>query len=176
MKTSIALIGFMGTGKTVVGKSLAQKLGKGFIELDSLIEQKAGKTIPQIFQQEGEITFRELEIEVTKEVALRNNTVIACGGGVVLNKINIDRLKQESVIVLLTASPDVVLKRTSNDNNERPLLTTSDKARKISDLIEFRQPFYERAAELIIDTSEINISTVIEQIVINLKQNESFNF
>ena len=115
-------------------------------------------------------------IEVAKEVALRNNTVIACGGGVVLNNINIDRLKQESVIVLLTASPDVILKRTSNDKNERPLLTTSDKARKISELIGFRQPFYERAAEFIIDTSDINISTVIEQIVSNLKHNESFSF
>ena len=176
MKTSIALIGFMGTGKTVVGKALAQRLGKGYIEMDSLIEQKAGKTIPQIFQQAGEITFRELEIEVTKEVALRNNTVIACGGGVVLNNINIDRLKQESVIVLLTASPDVILKRTSNDKNERPLLTTSDKAREISELIRFRQPFYERAAEIIIDTSEIDISAVIEQIVSNLEQNESFSF
>ena len=98
MKTSIALIGFMGTGKTAVGKALAAKLGREFVELDSLIEQKAGKTIPEIFQQDGEIGFRELEIEVAKEVAVKKKAVIACGGGIVLNKINIDRLRKEGII------------------------------------------------------------------------------
>ena len=108
MKTSIALIGFMGAGKTVVGKALAEKLGRKFIELDSLIEEKAGKSIPEIFRQDDEVVFRELEIEVTKDVADSKNQVIACGGGIVLNKINIDRLKKESVIVCLTASPKVI--------------------------------------------------------------------
>ena len=81
MKTSIALIGFMGVGKTAVGKALAGKLNKRFVELDALIEQKAGKSIPEIFQQDGEIAFRELEIEVTKEVSEDKSLVIACGGG-----------------------------------------------------------------------------------------------
>ncbi len=112
MKSSIALIGFMGTGKTAAGKALAERLGKEFIELDALIELKAGKTIPEIFQQDGEVIFRELEIGVTKEVSQRKNAVIACGGGVVLNKINIDRLRKECLIVYLTASPRVILKRT----------------------------------------------------------------
>ncbi len=115
MKTNIALIGFMGTGKTVVGKVLAKKLNRKFVELDSLIEHKTGKSIPDIFQQDGEVAFRELEIEVTKEVSRDRNLVIACGGGLVLNKINIDRLKNGSVIVCLTASPRVILKRTSGD-------------------------------------------------------------
>ena len=176
MKTSIALIGFMGTGKTVVGKALAQRLSREFIELDSLVELKAGKTIPQIFLQEGEIAFRELEIKVTKEIALRSNTVIACGGGVVLNKINIDRLRQKCAVILLTASPDVILKRTSTDKNERPLLMASDKARKIGELIRFRQPLYERAAEIKVDTSKININTVTEQIISNLELDENFSF
>ena len=81
MKTNIALIGFMGTGKTAVGRALSQKLDKEFLELDPLIEQNAGMTIPQIFEKYGEIGFRELEIAVTKEVAERKNAVIACGGG-----------------------------------------------------------------------------------------------
>ena len=93
MKTSIALIGFMGTGKTVVGKALAEKLNREFVELDVVIEQKAGKPISDIFQQDGEVAFRELEIEVTKEVAGNKKQLIACGGRVVLNKMNIDRLK-----------------------------------------------------------------------------------
>ena len=85
MKSNIALIGFMGVGKTVVGKALAKKLDWKFIELDSLVEQKVGKPIPAIFEQDGEIAFRELEIEVTKEVSEEEKAVIACGGGVVLN-------------------------------------------------------------------------------------------
>ena len=92
MKTSIALIGFMGAGKTAVGKALSEKLGKEFIELDPLIIEKAGKPIPRIFTEDGEIAFRELEIEVTKEVSGKKNAVIACGGGVPLNKINIERI------------------------------------------------------------------------------------
>ncbi len=80
MKTSIALIGFMGTGKTGVGKALAEKLGKEFFELDPLIEKKAGKTIPAIFKEDGEIAFREFEIEAIKEVSKERNAVIACGG------------------------------------------------------------------------------------------------
>jgi len=140
MKTSLALIGFMGTGKTAVGKLLAQKLGKTFFETDVLIERKAGKSIPEIFRQEGEIGFRELEIEVIKEIAGRKNAVIACGGGAVLNTINIDRLKRECVIVCLAASPEVILKRTSADKDGRPLLAVADRLRQIKELLKFRRP------------------------------------
>lgn len=175
MKTSIALIGFMGTGKTAVGKLLAAKLGKKFVELDSLIEQKAGKTIAEIFRQDGEITFRELEIEVTKEVAGGENLVIACGGGIILNKINIDRLQQQSRIVYLTASPSVILKRTSGEQNERPLLAVTDRARRIRELLKFRRPFYERAADIKIDTSRLDINSVTEQIIERLNADESFH-
>jgi len=175
MKTSIALTGFMGTGKTAVGKALAERSGKEFIELDSLIEQKAGKAIPEIFQQDGEITFRELEIEVTKEVSQRRNVVIACGGGVVLNKINIDRLKKECLVVYLTASPRVILKRTSGDKSERPLLKAADKALTIRELLKFRKPFYERAADIKINTSKLDINSVVEQIISKVKANESFS-
>ena len=175
MKTSIALIGFMGTGKTVVGKALAEKLGKKFIELDALIERKAGKTIPEIFQQDGEIAFRELEIQAASEVSQKRNAVIACGGGVVLNKINIDRLKQESVIVYLTASPEVIMERTSSDRNERPLLETTDKASEVRRLLQFRKPFYERAAEITVDTSKLDIDTVAARIIEKVKENESLD-
>ncbi len=175
MKTNVALIGFMGVGKTVVGQALAKKLNKEFVELDSLIEHKAGKYINDIFQQDGEITFRELEIEVTKEVAKRKNLVIACGGGIVLNKINIDRLRNESVIVYLTASPKVILKRTSNEEEERPLLKTPNKSLGIQELLKFRKPFYKRAADMEINTSKLAINSVAEQIISKLKDNESFN-
>ena len=172
MKSSIALIGFMGTGKTAVGRSLAEKLGKEFFELDPLIEQKAGKTIPEIFGQDGEITFRELEIAVTQEVAERKNVVIACGGGVVLNKINIDRLKKEAVIVYLTASPRIILERTSNDAEERPLLKVANPVLAIQQLLRFRKPFYERAADITINTSKLDIDSVVKQIITKIKEHE----
>ncbi len=175
MKTNIALIGFMGTGKTAVGKVLAEKLGRKFVELDSLIEQKAGKSIPQIFQQDGEPAFRELEIEVTKEISTGKNLVIACGGGIVLNKINIDRLKSSSVIVCLTASPNIILKRTMSDGEGRPLLNVSDRASEIRGLLKFRKPFYERAADIRINTSKLDIDSVAEQIIMKLKEDEGLN-
>ena len=176
MKTSIALIGFMGVGKTAVGKVLAEKLNKKLVELDALIEQKAGKSIALIFQQDGEIAFRELEIEVVKQVAQNKNLVIACGGGIVLNKINIDRLKKESVIVYLTASPKTVLKRILDDGEERPLLEGANKALKIRKLLSFRKPFYELVADIMVDTSNLDVDLVTGQIIMKLKEDESFNF
>ena len=175
MKTSIALIGFMGTGKTVVGKAVAEKLGRDFVELDVLIEQKAGKPIPEIFQQEGEVAFRELEIEVIKRVAENKKQVIACGGGIVLNKINIDRLKKDSVIVYLTALPKVILERVSGDRGERPLLQVTNPALTIQELLRFRKPFYERAADIKINTSNWDVNSVAEQIINRIKQVEDFS-
>jgi len=175
VKTGIALIGFMGTGKTAVGRALARKLGKEFIKLDPLIEQKAGKTIPEIFREDGEIAFRELEIEVTKEAAEKKNAVIDCGGGVVLNKINIDRLRKDTVIVYLTASPGVILRRTVNDAEERPLLKVANPTRTIKELLRFRKPFYERAADITVNTSKLDVDSVTEQIIARLKEYEGFS-
>ena len=176
MKSNIALIGFMGVGKTAVGKALAKKLNRKFAELDLLIEQKAGKSIPEIFQRDGEVAFRELEIEATKEIAREKYLVIACGGGVVLNKINIDRLREESRIVYLTASPRVILKRISGEGGERPLLKGDNPSSTIQGLLRFRKPFYERATDIKIDTSKLDIDSVAEQIISRLKEDESFNF
>jgi shikimate kinase len=173
MKTSIALIGFMGTGKTAVAKVLAQKLDKEFIELDAIIEKKAGRSIPEIFRRDGEIRFRELEIEAVRQIADKKNTVIACGGGIVLNKINIDHLKKESVIIYLTASPAVILKRTSDNKNVRPLLDVTDRAQQIKSLLKFRQPLYSRAADITVDTSGLHIAAVADKIMELLKNYES---
>ncbi len=173
MKTSISLIGFMGTGKTAVGRVLAKKLAKKFIELDAIIENKAGKSIPEIFRQDGEIRFRELEIEAVRTVAAKKNAVIACGGGIVLNTINIDRLRKGSVIICLTAAPAVILKRTSGDNNGRPLLNVADRRQQIKKLLQFRRPFYVRAADFTVNTSRLNIETVVGKILELLEKHES---
>jgi len=171
MKSSVALIGFMGTGKTAAGKLLAERLNKRFVELDAYIEEKAGKSVNEIFK-EGEIAFREEEIAAVKEIAEKENQVIACGGGVVLNRINIDRLKQHAVIVYLTASPAVIMKRTIGDT-DRPLLNTTDRLQRIIDLLKFRRPFYERAADFTVGTSGSSVEAVVSNIIEKLKTYES---
>ena len=175
MKTNVALIGFMGSGKSAVGKALAERLGREFVEMDTLIEEKARKSIPDIFREDGEITFRELEIEVTREIADGANRVIACGGGVVLNWINIDRLRQSTRVFYLGVSPAAVLARTSQEQGQRPLLDVPDPAGRIRELLRFRGPFYRRAADSVVDTSKRSVDQVADLIVRRLKRDEGFN-
>ena len=175
MKTNIALIGFMGTGKTAVGQLLAEKLDRKFLELDWIIERQAGKPIPEIFKDSGEITFREYEIAAAKSVSGESRCVIACGGGMVLNKINIDRLKIEGVVVCLTASPAAILKRTSKEEGARPLLAVDDPAKRIKELINYRKPYYDRAADITVNTTGLNQEGVAGEITRKLEEDESFD-
>ncbi|HEX79147.1 MAG TPA: shikimate kinase [Dehalococcoidia bacterium] len=168
MKTNIALIGFMGAGKTAVGELLAERLGKKPVETDRLIEKRAGKSIPDIFSQDGEAAFRQLEVDVIGEVAGDKNQVIACGGGVVLNHINTDRLKEGAVVVYLTAPPEVILRRVLADTSVRPLLKSKNKEQTVRKLMRCRRPLYERAADIEIDTSELDIDEVAEHIIARL--------
>jgi shikimate kinase len=170
MKTNIALTGFMGSGKSAAGILVAEKLGKQFVETDYLIEMRCGKTIPQIFQEQGEISFREMEIEVIKEIAGKDNQVIACGGGVVLNSINIDRLKQNAVVIWLTASAGTISRRTGLNGELRPVLKQVKSLKELRDLMQYRKPFYVKAADLKVDTSRLNIHEVAEQIIEAVKK------
>jgi shikimate kinase len=174
MKTNIALIGFMATGKTTIARAIARKSGKTLVEMDVLIEQRAGKSVADIFRDDGEIAFRQLEIDITREIAEKDNQVIACGGGIVLNRINIDRLKKKAVVVLLTVSFDVIAKRVCAGTNDRPLLAKSiDKAQTIRELMSFRQPFYERAADITVDSSSLGIEATADLIIDKVKSYES---
>ncbi|UCB42379.1 MAG: shikimate kinase [Dehalococcoidales bacterium] len=175
MKSNIALIGFMGTGKSEIGRVLAGKLGWRFVEVDQLVEEMAGKTITEIFRQDGEITFREMEIEATRRVSQGIEQVISCGGGIVLNKINTDRLKDTSRMVYLIASPRTILERTSKDSAERPLLDVPDPAQRIRELLKSRRPFYEQTADIIIDTSKLSSEAAADHIINRLKEDESFD-
>jgi shikimate kinase len=171
MKSNIALIGFMAAGKSAAGRALASKTGKTLVEVDALIEAMAGKSIKQIFAEEGEIAFREYEIAVIKELSSQKNLVLACGGGVVLNKINIDRLKQESVVIWLTASTEAILERLRTSRDTRPLMPGKSNENNVRSLLLFRQPFYESAADLQVNTSGLSIEQVVENI---LKKLESY--
>lgn len=161
----------MGAGKSAAGRALAKKTGKTLMEVDALIEARAGKSIKRIFAEEGEIAFREYEIAVIKELSPRKNLVLACGGGVVLNKINIDRLKQESVVIWLTASTQAILQRLKTSGDIRPLMLGKSNENDVQSLLLFRQPFYERAADLQVDTSGLSVAQVVENL---LKKLESY--
>ncbi|MFQ6076025.1 MAG: shikimate kinase [Candidatus Bathyarchaeia archaeon] len=165
MGKNIALIGFMGTGKSEIGRRLSDRLGKTFLEMDDLIVEKAGKSITEIFEEDGEEAFRRLEREVTGEVSAREDVVIACGGGVVLDEINVENLRKSTVLLLLSASPEIILNRVSKDGETRPLLNVQDKMERIRGLLEFRQPFYLRAADHVIDTSDLEPDQVVDEIM-----------
>jgi shikimate kinase len=175
MKSNIVLTGFMGTGKTAVGQALAKRLNRQLIEVDSKIEQMAGKSISDIFKDSGEIYFRELEIGAIKQAAAGKKQVIACGGGVVLNTINIDRLRETGVIINLVASAQIILQRTAGNAGSRPLLDVQQPAERIRELLKFRKPFYDKAADLIINTSKLNIDTVADKIIDRLKNYAGFD-
>jgi shikimate kinase len=174
MKTSIVLIGFMGAGKSLTGVNLAQRLKMRFLETDSLIEQKAGKSIPEIFSDDGEAAFRRLETEIAAEVAGEENAVIACGGGMTLDKINMDRLRENAVIVYLDVDPDIILKRLMNSGDKRPLLNTPDRKQRIMDLLKQRRPLYEQEADIRVAVNQIDADTA--QLVIKaMKANASID-
>lgn len=175
MKSNIALIGFMGAGKSAVGRALATKLSMRFIDLDLQIQEKAGKSIAEIFARDGEPAFRLMEEEVSREAAAREATVISCGGGTVLAHQNTGLLRQTSVIVYLSADRDTLLRRVLNSKEKRPLLEVIDPASAMDDLLKHRRPLYEKAADIIIDTSRLDIAGVVERISEELVKNESFN-
>jgi shikimate kinase len=169
IKTSIALIGFMGSGKTTVARILAGKTGKRLVELDRLIEINAGCTIPEIFSSRGETAFRELEIEAVKEVSSAANQVISCGGGVVLNKINIDRLKEHAIVVYLEVKPDEIMSRMQGQPVNKPVLRDPGDYDEVKELISFREPFYKAHADIVIESSSLTAEETARQIIARLE-------
>ena len=168
IKDSIALIGFMATGKSTVGKALKEYLGKDykFIETDQLIVEMAGKPIPRIFSEDGEVKFREYEIEACKKAANLEKVVISCGGGIVLNKANIENLKKTCHIVLLTASPKEIYNRVMKDGKEtRPVIAKDDPMKEIESVLKQRELLYNISAEIIINTTDKTINEIIEEII-----------
>lgn len=162
---NIILIGFMGSGKSTVGKLIAQRQSKEHIEMDDLILHRSGRSsISEIFAQDGEIRFRELEMEIAKEVSNKKNNIISSGGGVVMNKINIDYLKIGGPIVYLKTGFHELEKRLEGDST-RPLFQNKGKARE---LYEMRAVLYETYADHVIKTDNKSVVEVVTS-VINIK-------
>lgn len=153
---NIVLTGFMASGKTVVGKALAEKLGRKFIDTDCLIEEKCKMTIPEIFEKYGEECFRKIETEVIEEVSLEKGSVIATGGGVVLNGDNIEHLRKNATIVNLEPCESVIIARLSKDDETRPLNKGQDIG-QILDRFEKRKPFYNNCDVKVKITDEMRV-------------------
>jgi len=168
---NIVLTGFMGTGKTAVGKILSQKLGFVLIDTDAEIEREQKTTITDIFNRLGEAAFRDMESAVIKRLSVMKKAVLSTGGGAVLRPENMDALRKNWVIVCLAATPETILRRTCASNN-RPLLQVADPLQKIRELYDFRRPYYEKA-DIIINTDEIGPLKVAEEIIARINEVES---
>ncbi len=152
----------MGTGKSAVGKELAKAKKLQFVDLDELIELKEKKAISDIFSKKGEPYFRKIEKQVLKEVSKQDKFVVACGGGIVLDDANIRIMKETGLVICLSASPKVILERTSAYTH-RPLLNVKEPAKQIDLLLKMRAPYYAKAHKAI-DTSRISVKQVAAKI------------
>jgi shikimate kinase len=140
------------------------KLGRRYVSIDDLIVEKSNKTIVQIFYEEGEEAFRKKEVNTVEEVSKMKDVVIDCGGGVVMNRVNIDRLKQNGIIFLLKAEFYAILERSSKQEGKRPLLMVEGGTEDISRMFNFRDPLYENSADYVIDTTELSVEEVAEKV------------
>src|SRR3990170_8688482 len=160
---NIVLIGFMCCGKTEVGKILADKLGYTFIDTDSIIEKKMGKSISEIFHEYGEEHFRGLETGVVKELSGIRGCVISTGGGVVINRENILNLKKDGLMVWLKASPKTIYERVKSEYR-RPLLRVENPLQEINKLLGIREPLYAEA-DITIETDGLDVEEIVGMIV-----------
>ncbi len=138
----------MGTGKTSVGKRLSSQLRMPYIDTDAVIEQDSRRLITEIFDEDGEQVFRQLESEAVKKVSDYDNHIISTGGGVVLRETNVSKLKENGVVFCLTATPEEIFKRVGH-HTHRPLLQTPDALDTIRTMLSERKPYYEQADYMI---------------------------
>ncbi len=168
---NIYLIGFMGAGKSTVGRDLAARLGRPFCDTDELIEKRAGLTIPEIFDALGEDGFRRLEAEVIKEVAEEEGLVVALGGGAPLQDGNWHRLKESGITVYLKEEPEALHARLAK-NEGRPLLAGyagEERLRRIRELLAFREPRY-MEADLVVDCRGRPPEELVAEILARLEE------
>jgi shikimate kinase len=166
---NIALTGFMASGKSAVGRRLARRLGKRFVDLDALIEKRQKMKIHEIFKAQGEPYFRAVEKRLLKEVLQRDGQVIATGGGAVLDAESLRLLKRQSLLICLTAAPEALLAR-ANSGHVRPLLEGGDRTKIIEELLRLRKPAYDQA-HLCIDTTDLSAAGVVDKIAELLRTN-----
>ncbi len=163
---NICLIGYMGSGKTTVGRILAEKLEFDFADTDELIVSREGRQIPDIFEKDGEPYFRMLENGLIKDLIEEemSDTVLSTGGGLPVTEANRPLLKELGTVIYLKAGAESLYARVKEDKG-RPLLNTDDKLKRIREMLDFRGPIYEETADFVIDTSDKDVDEVVKEIV-----------
>ncbi len=164
LEGSVFLVGMMGAGKTSVGRLLAQRLGKRFIDADQEIEARCGVSIPVIFEIEGEAGFRQRERQVIDELTMLPDIVLATGGGAVLSGESRCRLHERGLVIYLKASATEIWQRTRRDRS-RPLLATSDPQQRIVDLLAAREPLYVETAHVTIESTHESVKSMVTRLV-----------
>lgn len=155
---NICMIGFMGSGKTSIGKLVAQRNSMSFADTDAMLVERENRTIADIFRDDGEAYFRDAEHELVVELSGEGgltNTVLSTGGGLVIAERNQEYLKRVGTVVYLRTSPETIYDRVKDSKN-RPLLNTEDKLGRIKEMLEVRGPVYEAAADVIVDTDGLS--------------------
>ena len=160
---NIALIGFMGTGKTSVGRLVAEQLRFDYLDTDEVIQTQTGRLITDIFAEDGEPAFRALEEKIVGELARLTKTVIATGGGLPVNPKNLASLKTHALVVSLWSSPEKIWERVRHQGH-RPLLHDADPQKKIRELLAVREPFYKQA-DVLLNTELRSVREVAQQVV-----------
>lgn len=169
LKNNIFFVGFMGVGKTTVSEYLSTILNRSKIEVDKYIEEKENMTISDMFEKHGEDYFRNCETNVLKELKNESNKIVSCGGGIVLRDENIELMKEQGQIVLLTASPQTVYERVKT-SEERPILKNNMNVEFIESLMKKREEKYLKTADIIINTDDKNIQQVSDEIIKTLNE------
>jgi shikimate kinase len=162
---NIVLIGYRGTGKSTVGRQLAVRLGRALVSTDTEIVKRAQRTIPEIVGQEGWEYFRDLESEICRELAGRDQIVIDTGGGAILRQKNVEALKKNGTVFWLTASVETIVKRIGGDNQRPSLTGTKSFVDEIQDVLQERTPKYQAAADHIIVTDGRSINQLMETVL-----------
>lgn len=160
---NIYLVGFMGTGKTSVGKELAGRKKWNFADIDELIELEEGRSISDIFAKDGEPYFRKIEKKVLKKVSREKKFIVGCGGGIVMDPDNIKVMKAAGAVICLAAAPAVILKRTCGSGH-RPLLNVAQPLKQIELLLKLRAPYY-ALADKAIDTSKLSVKEAAAKVL-----------
>jgi shikimate kinase len=160
---NLYLVGFMGTGKTTIGRVVAHRLGFGLLDSDHEIERRQGKSIPQIFAADGEPAFRQMERAFVQDGHPATRTVVACGGGLVVQPGMLAELKARGVVVCLHASLETILRRTQGNKN-RPLLDVEDPMERIRTLYAAREPVYRQAGTVIL-TDGRSMNEIVQHVM-----------
>jgi shikimate kinase len=162
---NIVLIGYRGTGKSTVGRLLASRLGRQLVSTDAEIVKRAQRTVPEIIAQEGWEYFRDLESDICRELADRDQLVIDTGGGVILRTQNIEALKKNGTVFWLTASVETIANRIGGDNQRPSLTGTKSVVDEIQEVLQERVPKYQAAADHVIATDHRSINQLVETVL-----------